>query len=172
MFKTTFIAAAVAATLPFAAFAESMIEVHDAYARSSGAAAKSGAAFMVLHNHGDTDDRLVAASSPAAERLELHTHIATADGVMKMREIEGGIEMPAGSEHAMARGGDHVMFLGLTAPFEQGEMIPLTLTFEKAGDVEIEVMVDLERMPAGHGMKHDMDHGADAEDHSGHSGHK
>ena len=63
-------------------------------------------------------------------------------------------ELPAGGMIMMERGGTHVMFMGLADPFEQGEMIPLTLIFETAGEMEIEVPVDLERQP-GHGMSHD-----------------
>ena len=156
MFKTTLIAAAVAATLPLAALAEGIM-IEGAYARSSGPQAASGAAFMVLVNQTGTDDRLVSVASPAAERIELHTHIEDADGVMRMREVEAGFAVPAGGSHALERGADHVMFLGLTAPFEDGAMVPLSLTFERAGTIEIEVPVDLTRMPRGHGG---MDHGA------------
>lgn len=170
MFKTTLLAVACAAFLPVAALAESQIGVHDAYVRSSSPTAKTGAAFLMLHNHGDTDDRLIAARSPAAERVELHTHIADANGVMRMREIEGGIPLPADGEHLLERGGDHLMFLGLTAPLVQGEMIPVTLVFEQAGDVPIEVMVDLERQPAAHGggMDHDMGHDMGKDGEMGH----
>lgn len=151
MLKTHLLAAAWAVALPAAAFAQSMIEVHDAYARASGPSAISGAAFMTLHNHGDVDDRLIGASSAVADRVELHTHIADDQGVMRMVEVEEGFPLPADGEHVLARGGDHVMFLGITTPFEDGTMVPLTLTFEQAGDVTIEVPVDLQRMPESHG---------------------
>lgn len=159
MMKPTLLAAAFAVALPVAALADPQIEIVEPYARSSGMSAISGAAFMVLRNTGTTDDRLVAASSPVAERVELHTHIETEDGVMRMVEVEAGFAVPAGSEHPLARGGDHVMFLGITTPFEDGMTVPLTLTFENAGDVQIEVPVDLTRGPGnqgghgGHGMK-------------------
>ncbi len=157
----TLLAAAFAVALPATVFAQSAIEVHDPYARSSGMSAVSGAAFMVLHNHGDVDDRLVSVSSPVAERVELHTHIETEDGVMRMVEVEEGFVLPAGGERLLARGGDHVMFLGITTPFEDGATVPLTLTFEKAGDVAVAVPVDLARMPGAHGG-----HGS----HGGHGG--
>lgn len=145
----------IALTLP--ALAE--IEVKDAYARSSGMMAKAGAAFMEIVNTGDEDDQLIAASAGVAKRVELHTHIAGDDGVMKMREVEGGFTIPAGGLHMLQRGGDHVMFMGLTEVFEQGKIIPVTLTFEKAGDIVVEVPVDLERQDA---MKHgSMGHGKD-----------
>ncbi|PWR01541.1 copper-binding protein [Meridianimarinicoccus roseus] len=176
MFRTFPFAAALAACLPVAAFAADGIEAHDAYARASGPSAPTGAAFMVLYNTGDTDDRLVAARAPVAERVELHTHIADENGVMRMREIEGGIALPAGGRHVLARGGDHVMFLGLTAPLEQGAHVPLTLVFENAGEVVLDVVVDHDRAPGalgahGEGMQHGkMGHG-DMQGHGGHSGH-
>ena len=129
------------ATLP--AFAE--IVVDDAYARASSPAAKVGASFMVISNTGDEADRLVSASTDAADRVELHTHVMT-DGVAKMMEVEEGFPVEAGGEVLLQRGGFHVMMMGLTAPFVQGEMISLTLTFEKAGDMTIMVPIDNERM--------------------------
>ncbi len=132
------------------------IKVMEAYARSASPSAKSGAAFMVLHNKGAESDRLINAASDIAARVELHTHIDNGDGVMLMRHDEDGFEIPAGGMHALARGGDHVMFMGLTAPMKQGDIVLVTLTFEKAGDLVVEIPVDLERKPGeGHGhMKH------------------
>lgn len=133
------------------------ITVEDAYARSASPMAKSGAAFMILHNAGATDDRLVSAASDAAMRVELHTHKATGDGVMQMMEVEDGFVVPAGGTHALARGGDHVMLMGLAQPMRQGDTITVTLTFETAGEITVEIPVDLERAPdpgMGHGMQH------------------
>lgn len=154
--------AALLAVLPAAAIAESKIEIHDPYARVSRPNAPTGAAFMVIHNHGTTDDMLVSAKSDIAQMVELHTHIETGDGIMQMTEIEGGIPLPADGEHIMARGGDHVMFMGLNQPLEQGQEITVTLVFEEAGEVEVAIPVDNERMDA-HG---DHDHGHEHGDHS------
>lgn len=132
---------------PLPALAEG-IEVHDAYARAASPIAKSGAAFMVIHNHGSTeDDRLIGVASDIAQKVELHTHQDMGGGVMKMVHVEEGFEMPADGELRLERGGKHVMFMGLTRPMTQGESFDLTLTFEKAGDVTITVPVDLERKP-------------------------
>ena len=120
------------------------VMVMDAYARVASKVAKSGAAFLMIHNHSDQDDRLIAAASDVAKRVELHTHIEE-DGVMKMTKLEDGMPVPAGGMHALKRGGDHVMFMGLTRSLEHGDMIELTLTFEHAGDVMLTVPVDLER---------------------------
>lgn len=128
-----------------AAAGDTSILVEDAFARASSPTAKAGAAFMTLTNIGDTDDRLIGAASDAAMRVELHTHVADDGGVMRMREIEGGIALPAGASHALERGGDHVMFMGLTRPLLDGETVTVTLTFETAGDIDIDIPVDLSR---------------------------
>ena len=149
-------AASLAVLLTGPAWAE--IVVTDGYARAAMPGAPTGAAFMLLENTGPEDDRLIALRSDVAARAELHSHVAGADGVMQMRAIEGGIDLPAGSSHALERGGDHVMLLGLTRSLETGQSVHLTLVFEKAGEVDVEIPVDLERMPGemNHGA---MDHG-------------
>lgn len=156
-FKSTVFATAAALSIATISFAGDAIMVHDAYARSSTSKSTSGAIFMMLKNPGTQDDRLIGASSDAAKKVELHTHIENADGVMKMVHVEEGFAIPAGGEHMLKRGGDHVMLMGLTHGLEQGKVVSLTLTFEKAGDVTIEVPVDLTRKPDEHmkDMKHD-----------------
>ena len=156
MFRSTLSRGLLAVTLiltPVAGFAD--IVITDPYARASRPNAPTGAAFMIIENTGDAADRLVAASSAVAKRVELHTHIDQGDGVMKMTEIEGGIDIAAGSLHVMERGGDHVMFMGLNESLEQGGDVTVTLTFEQAGDVTVTIPVDNERQ-AKHGQ---MDHG-------------
>ena len=141
--------------LPAGSFAADIL-IEDAYARASRPDAPTGAAFMTIRNTGTTDDRLVAASAEVAKRVELHTHIDQG-GVMKMVEIEGGIPLPAGATHLMERGGDHVMFMGLTESLEQGGEVTVTLTFEKSGDLVVTIPVDNERKPdhgGGHGHGH------------------
>ena len=142
-FRSIAAAAAIACAMP--AFAGS-ITVQDAYARSASPTAKTGAAFMQIVNDGP-DDRLIGAASPAADVVQLHTHVESGDGVMQMKHVEDGFDMPAGSTLSMERGGKHVMMMGLTAPLAQGDVVPVTLTFEKAGDMTIDVPVDLNRMP-------------------------
>lgn len=133
------------------------IMVKDPYARSSTPSSVTGAAFLVLMNHGDTDDRLIGAATDVAKRVELHTHKEDANGVMKMMEVEEGFVVPAGGMHALKRGGDHIMLMGLTRPLEQGEEISVTLTFEKAGEIEVMVPVDRERKPDHGGTGHGHD---------------
>ncbi len=153
-FKSNLLAAATLLTLTGAALADdttATITVNDPYARSSMASSATGAAFMMVTNGSDQDDRLVAAKSDIAERVELHTHIEDANGVMQMREVEDGFAVAAGETHALKRGGDHVMFLGLKQPLNDGDIIPLTLSFENAGDVVVDVPVDLTRKHHGGG---------------------
>ncbi|MFO7757177.1 MAG: copper chaperone PCu(A)C [Roseovarius sp.] len=148
--KSSLLAGLATLALVTAATAQD-IEIHDPYARSASPMAKSGAAFMVIRNTGDTGDHLIGVDSPAASKVELHTH-REEDGVMRMIHVEKGFALPEGGEIRMERGGRHVMFMGLSAPFEQGDSVPLTLIFETSGEVTLDVPVDLERMPgAGHG---------------------
>ena len=116
------------------------ITVSAPWARASAGMARAGAAFMTIQNTG-AGDRLIAASADVSARVELHTHMLSADGVMQMRQVEGGIDVDADAETLLEPGGLHVMFMGLQAPFQQGESFPLTLTFENAGDVTVEVEV-------------------------------
>lgn len=123
------------------------ITIDDPYARASTAASTSGAAFMTIMNNGQTDDRLVGASTGAADRAELHTHLEDSNGVMKMMHVENGFAVPAGEMHRLRRGGDHIMLMGLNRPLIHGDVISIVLTFEQAGDVRVDVPVDLERKP-------------------------
>ena len=159
-------ALAVLAALPGLsrpASAHDGVHVIEAYARVSSPVAKSGAAFMLIENHSDKADRLLSVATDAAEKAELHTHIAAADGVMQMREIEGGVAIPGHGSHAFSRGGDHVMLFGLKKSLVAGDVITLTLTFERGDVVHLEVPVDLDRAeeaagvaPMNHGqMNHD-----------------
>ncbi len=119
--------------------------VEDAYLRSTMPSATTAAAFLVLRNQTGRDDVLLGVRSDLAGQVALHRHSESADGVMRMGEISGGVPLPDGAEHVFGRAGDHLMFTGLTAPLEQGQIVPATLSFETAGDVTIQIPVDLER---------------------------
>lgn len=155
--KTTLLAALAAIALPAAAFAQD-IEVSDAYARSANP--KSGAAFMMIRNTGASDCTLSAVSTDIAERVELHAHVDAGDGVMKMTQIEGGIAIPAGTEHALVRGGDHIMLMGLNAPLENGQQVALALDLGACGKVDVTMPVDNDRKPAAAPMDHGKAAGA------------
>lgn len=157
---TLFAAGLLAAQTMLGAASAQDITVSDAYLRLTGAKATTAAAFMEIDNHGATDDRLIGATTDAAVKTELHTHIEDANGVMKMTHIEGGIALPAGSNHLLKRGGDHVMLMGLTGALADGDTVRITLEFEKAGQMVVEMPVDNQRKP-GAAMDHGkMDHGA------------
>lgn len=158
--------AALAAAFLFSsapAFANG-IEIHDAYAISAMPGAMTGAAFMVIHNHGGPPDRLTGVRSDAAARVELHTHIQNADGVMQMVHVEEGFPLISEGEIVMERGGNHIMFMGLTQPFTPGETVSVTLEFETADDMTITIPIGEPQMDGSmdHGtMDHGtMDHGA------------
>ncbi len=152
---------AVLATLLVAASAASAdsIKVENVWARASAGKAAAGGAFMTVHNVGGAE-RMVAAESDVASRVELHTHLMEG-GMMKMTKVDA-IPVPAGGMTALKPGGYHVMFMGLKAPFKEGTSFPLTLVFEKAG--KIKVMVSVKAVGAMSGnMGHNdmkMEHGS------------
>jgi hypothetical protein len=155
------VAACAAVALSAAANADEIV-VRDAWARASAGPAKAAAAFLTLDNKGKTADRLLAASAAISEKAELHTHIHEGD-VMKMRPVEA-IDVPAAALTELKPGGLHVMFMGLHAPLAEGTSFPLTLTFENAGAMTVDVRVVAaggmgpgatggQTMPHGHGAK-------------------
>lgn len=99
----------------------------------------SGAGFLTIRNAGTVPDRLLSATTAAAGRVELHTHIRDGD-VMRMRPVPV-IELPPGEAVTLRPGGLHLMLLGLIRPLRQGEVVPVTLTFERAGVVEASLAV-------------------------------
>ena len=145
-------AAVLAALIAMPAFAESVINITDPYARVATKHSKSGAAFMQIENIGDEADKLIGVRSDVAMRIELHTHIDAGDGVMQMRHIPEGFTISAGEAHMLQRGGDHVMLMGLNRTLQHGDMVQMILIFEKAGEITVDVPVDLKRKPKqGHG---------------------
>ncbi len=156
---------ALAATLSLAALhahaGDTGIVVDDPYARVSRPNGPTGAAFMQITNQGNQDDRLVAARFEGARTTELHTHLMDpASGVAKMRPVEDGFAIAAGKTISLMRGGDHVMFMGLSAPLVDGETITVTLEFETAGEIVVEIPVDSQRKAEHGGM--DEKHGSNS----------
>lgn len=128
--------------------------VTDAMAIATAEGVRVSAGYMTVSNPGATDDKIVSASSPAAGKTELHLMEKDAAGVMKMRMAEAGVAVPAGGAVTFAPGGTHLMFLELPAPLKDGATIPVTLTFEKAGPVEVQFAVKPRSAiakPEGHG---------------------
>lgn len=114
--------------------------IESPWARATSRGARVGGAFLTVRNAGHHGDRLIAAETDVAARVQLHTTLME-DGVMRMRHVEDGIEVPAGGMAELMPGGLHIMMMGLTAPLQEGSSFPVTLTFERAGSVTIDVPV-------------------------------
>ena len=156
--KTLAAAAMLAMTSSFAIahdYKVGDLTIDHPWTRATPPKAKAGGGFATITNLGSEDDRLVSASSSAANRVEIH-EMAVKDGIMTMREKEDGIALPAGETIALEPGGLHIMFMQLNGPFEEGSLVPVTLTFEKSGTIEVDMTV--EKMGAK-GKSHDGHHG-------------
>ena len=114
------------------------VEVSQAWARATTSTAKVGGVFLTLKAAG-TADRVVSASSPVAEKIELHETINDA-GVMKMREVPQLVLAP-GQATVLKPGGTHIMLIGLKRPLNRGESFPVTIVFEKAPPATVSVTV-------------------------------
>ena len=115
------------------------LQVRHPWTRATPPGAQVGAGYMEIRNSGQERDRLVGASTPAAESVELHVQLREGD-VLKMREAPG-LDVPARQRLTLRPGGSHLMLVGLKKPLATGERIPLTLRFERAGELKIEVEV-------------------------------
>jgi periplasmic copper chaperone A len=127
-----------------AAFAQggtaSTIAVEQPWARATPAGAITGAAYMTLANKSQTADRLTAASSDVAAKVQIH-EMAVVNGIMQMRPLADGLAVPAGGSVTLKPGGYHVMLIGLKKPLVAGETLPLTLTFANAGNISVTVPI-------------------------------
>lgn len=118
------------------------IELQDIWARAAPAASPNAAFYMQLRNTGSSADALIGAATDVCGTVELHEMAMAADGVMAMRPVEGQrIPLPAGETVMLQVGGLHVMCLAKTSAFDPGMQIPLTLTFEQAGTVQVTATV-------------------------------
>jgi copper(I)-binding protein len=111
------------------------LSITDLWTRATPPQAPTAAGYLTIANSGSEPDRLIAASSPLAGKTELH-QMELKDGVMTMRPVEGGVEIPAGGSVSLAPDGFHIMFMELKDSFKEGGKLPVTLTFEKAGSVD------------------------------------
>lgn len=132
--------------------ASANLEIRDAWATPTPGGVQVAAGYITIVNATAADDRLVSISTPRAGRAEAHD-MSMEDGVMRMRALEDGLVIGAGETVTLAPGGRHLMFFDVTQPFTDGEEIPLTLTFEHAGEISAVMSV---RRPTA------------ASDHSGH----
>jgi copper(I)-binding protein len=116
------------------------ITIEQPWSRATPTGAMTGAVYMTLDNKSGTPDRLTGGSSDVADKLQIH-EMKVENGVMQMREIAGGLPIPAGGSVVFKPGSYHMMLIGLKKPLTAGEKIPLTLTFEKAGNISVTVPV-------------------------------
>ncbi|HEX2525389.1 MAG TPA: copper chaperone PCu(A)C [Geminicoccus sp.] len=131
------------------------LEIGHPWTRATMKGQPSAAAYLTVTNHGTAPDRLVAVASPVARAAELHS-MSMDNGIMKMRALPEGLEIPPGGTVDLAPGGLHIMLVGPSQTLAEGSRVPLSLTFEKAGTVEVEL--DVEKAgakPAAPAASHD-----------------
>jgi copper(I)-binding protein len=110
------------------------------WTRATAGGAKVGGGYLTIENKGTVADKLVGGSTDAAGKLEVH-QMSMNNGVMKMHQVEGGLAIEPGKTVKLAPGGYHLMLVDLKHPFKQGEKVPVTLEFEKAGKVAVSLDV-------------------------------
>ncbi len=152
------------------------LTIEHPWARPTLGKAPNSAAYMKITNHGGTPDKLVGVKSDVANDAQMHM-VEKQREVMRMRQVKGGITVPAKASVELKPGGYHIMLLDLRRKLSKGDMFDMTLQFEHQGEVPVQVKIEkMGGMGAGT-MKHDaMNKGAmkDAEGHSDHNqgGHK
>ncbi|MBC2776640.1 copper chaperone PCu(A)C [Parasphingopyxis marina] len=113
--------------------------IEDAWARAAAEDAPVSAGYARIENRGG-DDRLVSASTPVAAEAQIHS-VTMEDGVMRMRETEGGLSLPGGETVELRPGGYHIMLMQPNRALAEGEHIPITLTFERAAPVTVDFII-------------------------------
>ena len=119
--------------------------ISQALSRATPGGAKVAGGYLTIENRGTAPDRLLSGSTGLAKKLEIH-EMAVNDGVMTMRPVVDGLIIAPGSNLKFAPGAYHLMFVDLNAPLRQGEQVPVTLTFERAG--AIKAMFDVQAVGA------------------------
>jgi len=115
------------------------IQLHHPWSRATPPGAKVGVAYMEIRNSGAQPDKLLSISTKVARVVEMH--VSERDGeVMKMRQVKA-FAIPARASYALRPGGSHLMLVDLAAPLQKGERFTMTLRFERAGELEIELEV-------------------------------
>ena len=111
-----------------------------AWARATPNGAKIGGGYLTIENKGSAPDRLIGGSAEIAGKLEVH-EMSMKDGVMTMRPLDKGVTVDPGKTVKLAPGGYHLMMFDLKSPLKQGDALPITLKFEKAGEVKVSLAV-------------------------------
>lgn len=120
-------------------FQKGELSVRHPWTRATPPGASVAAGYLEIRNSGKEPDRVIGASTPAAERVELHILVREGD-LVRMREVKD-FDVPARQRLILRPGGSHLMIVGLKRPFVKGERIPLTLRFEKGGELQVELEV-------------------------------
>jgi copper(I)-binding protein len=129
----------LAALLLAAPPAWAQVSIDGPWARATAPGATVAGGYMAIRNAGADADRLVGASSPASARVELHVHLKEGE-VMRMREVKS-LDVPANGAFELKPGGAHLMFIGIRQPLKEGDRVPVTLKFERGGEVKVEFHV-------------------------------
>ncbi|MGY6569665.1 MAG: copper chaperone PCu(A)C [Salinarimonas sp.] len=136
------------------------ITIDNPWTRVTPGGARVAGGYMIITNNGSETDRLIGGTSEIAPRFEVHS-MEMVDGVARMAEVEGGLEIPPGGSVALEPGSYHVMFMNLAAPVTMDAPVSGTLVFERAGEVEITYAVapmGSPQAPGGHGHGHSHGH--------------
>ena len=160
----TLVALALSASAVLAhEFTVGTLEIHHPASKATLPGQPVGGGFLTIVNKGSEADRLVSIAAPAvSDDVQLH-EMAIENDVMKMRQLPDGIEIPAGGTVELKSGGLHVMFMKIKQPFKEGESFKATLTFEKAGTIDVDFKIESAKPGAN---KTDGASG----DHQGHGG--
>jgi len=150
----TLTAAAVAVFLASSAQAQEYkvgaLVIDHPWTRATPKSAKVAGGYLKITNTGSTPDRLTGGSADVSRTFEVH-EMSMDGGVMKMRELKNGLEIPPGATVELRPGAYHIMMMNLSHPLAAGEKVKASLTFEKAGKVDVEFAVQpIGGMPAGH----------------------
>jgi hypothetical protein len=116
------------------------LAIEGAWARATPSGATVAAGYLKITNAGTDADVLLGGATQAAERLEVH-EMTMADGIMRMRPLGEGLPLEPGKTVELAPGGVHLMLLGLKAPLKEGERLRATLTFKRAGPIDVEFRI-------------------------------
>jgi len=114
--------------------------ITQAWSRATPGGAKVGGGYLTIENKGSAPDRLIGGSADVADKIQVH-EMAMNDGVMTMRQLDKGLVIEPGKTVKLAPGGFHLMLFDLKSPLKQGDKLPVTLEFEKAGKVTLSLDV-------------------------------
>lgn len=117
------------------------LEISQPWTRATPPTARAGGGFLTITNKGTTPDRLIAVRSTVSEKVEVH-EMRMDGNVMRMRELEKGLEIPPGATVTLKPGSYHIMFMELRAPLAKDATVPVTLVFEKAGSIDVAMKVE------------------------------